>query len=78
MCLALLEIRIYNSVIATFSHQLTHNEIPKVEIDGTLKFIYIDELVTEIWKIIEEKQNYTSLPNKFHSRSQSFRNSLIT
>ncbi|MGH2563552.1 MAG: NAD-dependent epimerase/dehydratase family protein, partial [Ginsengibacter sp.] len=40
----------YNSVIATFSHQLTHNETPKIEIDGTLKLIYVDELVAEVWK----------------------------
>ncbi|MGH2648497.1 MAG: NAD-dependent epimerase/dehydratase family protein [Ginsengibacter sp.] len=45
----------YNSVIATFSHQLTHNETPKIEIDGTLKLIYVDELVAEVWKIINEK-----------------------
>lgn len=45
----------YNSVVATFSHQLTHNETPKIEIDGTLKLIYVDELVAEIWKIINEK-----------------------
>ena len=46
----------YNSVIATFSHQLTHNETPKIETDGTLKLIYVGELVDEIWKIIREKK----------------------
>jgi UDP-2-acetamido-2,6-beta-L-arabino-hexul-4-ose reductase len=53
----------YNSVIATFSHQLTHNEIPKIEVDGTLKLIYVGELVAEIWKLIQEKrsQPYLSL-----------------
>ncbi|MEO6837238.1 MAG: NAD-dependent epimerase/dehydratase family protein [Ginsengibacter sp.] len=45
----------YNSVIATFSHQLTHNEIPKINVDGNLKLIYINELVEKIWKIINEK-----------------------
>jgi UDP-2-acetamido-2,6-beta-L-arabino-hexul-4-ose reductase len=35
----------YNSVIATFCHQLTHNEQPKIDTDGTLKLIYISELV---------------------------------
>lgn len=45
----------YNSVIATFSHQLTHDEAPKIEIDGELKLIYINELVEEFWKKIEEK-----------------------
>lgn len=35
----------YNSFIATFSHQLTHNETPNIEIDGDVKLIYISELV---------------------------------
>jgi UDP-2-acetamido-2,6-beta-L-arabino-hexul-4-ose reductase len=38
----------YNSVIATFCHQLTHNETPKIEIDGEIKLIYVSELVREI------------------------------
>jgi len=45
----------YNSVIATFSHQLTHNEQPRIDVDGTLKLIYVGELVAEIWKIINQK-----------------------
>jgi len=45
----------YNSVIATFSHQLTHNEIPKINVDGNLKLIYVNELVEKIQKIINEK-----------------------
>jgi UDP-2-acetamido-2,6-beta-L-arabino-hexul-4-ose reductase len=35
----------YNSFIATFCHQLTHGESPKIEVDGQVKLIYIDELV---------------------------------
>jgi UDP-2-acetamido-2,6-beta-L-arabino-hexul-4-ose reductase len=35
----------YNSVIATFCHQLTHNETPKIEVDGEIKLIYVGELV---------------------------------
>ncbi len=46
----------YNSVIATFSHQLLHNEPVKIETDGTLKLIYVGELIEKIWKIIKEKQ----------------------
>ena len=42
-------------MIATFSHQLTHNETPNIETDGTLKLIYAGELADEIWKIIREK-----------------------
>ena len=35
----------YNSVIATFCHQLTHNEQPKIEVDVEIKLIYVSELV---------------------------------
>jgi UDP-2-acetamido-2,6-beta-L-arabino-hexul-4-ose reductase len=42
----------YNSVVATFCHQLTHNEQPKIEVDGDLKLIYVGELVEQIIKII--------------------------
>ncbi|MBM3453202.1 MAG: SDR family oxidoreductase [Bacteroidetes bacterium] len=38
----------YNSVVATFCHQLTHNETPKIEVDGEVKLIYVSELVTYI------------------------------
>ena len=34
----------YNSVVATFCHQLTHNEKPIIKIDGELNLIYINEL----------------------------------
>ncbi len=45
----------YNSVIATFSHQLTHNEEPRIETDAALKLIYIDELVQIIYDTICNK-----------------------
>ena len=32
----------YNSVVATFSHQISKNETPKIDIDRQLKLIYID------------------------------------
>jgi UDP-2-acetamido-2,6-beta-L-arabino-hexul-4-ose reductase len=44
----------YNSVVATFCHQLTHNEKPKIEVDGEIKLIYVGELVAQIIEIIEE------------------------
>jgi len=43
----------YNSVVATFCHQLTHNETPKIETDGEIKLIYVGELVSEIIGHIE-------------------------
>jgi len=52
----------YNSVVATFCHQLTHNEIPKIDIDGEMKLIYVNELVQEIIDHIEalEKKKETN------------------
>jgi UDP-2-acetamido-2,6-beta-L-arabino-hexul-4-ose reductase len=47
----------YNSVIATFCHQLTHNEIPKIEIDSVVKSIYVGELVDQIIDHIHLIQN---------------------
>lgn len=44
----------YNSVVATFCHQLTHNETPKIDIDGELKLIYVGELVDHIIKLIRD------------------------
>ncbi len=45
----------YNSVVATFSHQLTHNEEPKIEVDAQLKLIYIGDLVKVIYGLIRDK-----------------------
>ena len=42
----------YNSVVATFCHQLTHNETPKIDVDGELKLIYVGELVDCFIKVV--------------------------
>ena len=47
----------YNSVIATFCHQLTIGETPKIDVDGDLKLIYVGELVEEIIKLIRINDN---------------------
>ena len=49
----------YNSVVATFCHQITHNETPKIDIDGELKLIYVNELVNVFIEHIESKQDKT-------------------
>ncbi|PVW15747.1 polysaccharide biosynthesis C-terminal domain-containing protein [Marixanthomonas spongiae] len=49
----------YNSVVATFSHQIAHNETPKIDVDGDLKLIYVGELVAEI---IEKIKKHTAEP----------------
>ncbi len=45
----------YNSFIATFSHQLTHDEQPEIHVDSSVKLIYIGELVEIFLKAIRGK-----------------------
>ena len=47
----------YNSVVATFSHQIARNETPKIEIDGQLKLIYVGEVVEAILQAIRIGDN---------------------
>lgn len=47
----------YNSVIATFCHKLTHNELPTIAVDGELKLIYVGELVEVILSEIRSSQS---------------------
>lgn len=42
----------YNSVVATFSHQLTHSQQPRIDVDASLKLIYIGDLVKTIQYLI--------------------------
>jgi UDP-2-acetamido-2,6-beta-L-arabino-hexul-4-ose reductase len=42
----------YNSVISTFGFQLTHNVVPKIEIDAELNLIYISDLVKYFFNAI--------------------------
>lgn len=53
----------YNSVVATFCHQLTHNETPKIDIDGTLNLIYVGELVKHFIDIIKDVEKIRSEGN---------------
>lgn len=43
----------YNSFIATFCHQLTHDETPTIATDGEVQLIYVAELVSELIKEIK-------------------------
>jgi UDP-2-acetamido-2,6-beta-L-arabino-hexul-4-ose reductase len=47
----------YNSVIATFCHQIARDETPKIEVDGDLKLIYVGDLISEIIRVIRDKDN---------------------
>jgi len=44
----------YNSVVATFCHQLTHGETPRIEVDSELNLIYVGELVKTIMDMADE------------------------
>ena len=52
----------YNSVIATFCHQLSHNETPRIDVDGDLKLIYVGELVAVMLDCIRTGKVADSLP----------------
>lgn len=45
----------YNSFISTFCHQLTHDEQPTIEVDGTVNLIYIGDLIKEFLAEIRSK-----------------------
>ena len=47
----------YNSVIATFCHQIAIGKMPKIDVDRDLKLIYVGELVQEIIKVIRNDNN---------------------
>jgi len=42
----------YNSVVATFCHQLTHGETSQIHVDGEVKLIYINDLSEEFYNKI--------------------------
>lgn len=50
----------YNSVVATFSHLVATGGTPKIDVDGDLKLIYVNELVAEIISKINSKENNPS------------------
>jgi UDP-2-acetamido-2,6-beta-L-arabino-hexul-4-ose reductase len=43
----------YNSVVATFCHQITHGQEPTILQDGQMTMIYINDLVEEIYRLTE-------------------------
>ncbi|WP_394749403.1 polysaccharide biosynthesis C-terminal domain-containing protein [Spongiimicrobium salis] len=46
----------YNSVVATFCHQVVANETPKIHQDGTLNLIYINELSEAFYNEIRSSE----------------------
>ncbi|WP_160714436.1 NAD-dependent epimerase/dehydratase family protein [Chitinophaga solisilvae] len=60
----------YNSVVATFCHQISHDEIPVIEIDGELKLIYVGELIDVILSVIRNKTTAASLEVPFTHKAR--------
>ncbi|MFM1853730.1 MAG: hypothetical protein RL164_1048 [Bacteroidota bacterium] len=47
----------YNSVVATFCHQLVNNQQPRIDNDGQVKLIYVGDLVHQIIELIKSEHN---------------------
>jgi len=59
----------YNSVVATFCHQLTHNEQPKIDVDGEIKLIYVSELVDHFIRNIKNNSLGEGQKNRISSET---------
>lgn len=60
----------YNSVVATFCHQVAHGVKPMIEVDGDLKLIYVGELIEKILSCIREKSNVKQIQVKHTAESK--------
>jgi UDP-2-acetamido-2,6-beta-L-arabino-hexul-4-ose reductase len=58
----------YNSVVATFCHQLTHNETPTIDIDASMSLIYVAELVEQILKEIRNRKPLIKTSSVKHTK----------
>jgi UDP-2-acetamido-2,6-beta-L-arabino-hexul-4-ose reductase len=47
----------YNSVVATFCHQLVKGETPEIKVDAEINLIYVYELVKKIYLLISDTQS---------------------
>lgn len=51
----------YNSVVATFSYQINHGEVPRIDVDKEMSLIYVGKLVEVIRDSILEKSNVAEM-----------------
>ncbi|MBS4065752.1 MAG: epimerase, partial [Chitinophagaceae bacterium] len=60
----------YNSFIATFSHQLTHGEQPKIDVDKHVKLIYVKELIDVFLREIRSKtrKSILNIPHSYERK----------
>jgi len=54
----------YNSVVATFCYQLTHDLEPEIHVDQSLELVYIDELLLSIYNVKKNGQEADEFPVK--------------
>lgn len=60
----------YNSVVATFCHQVSHDEQPEIKVDGQLKLIYVGELVEKMIQVIREKTEAARLEVQYTAEAK--------
>src|SRR6185312_7485831 len=60
----------YNSVVATFCYKLSHNDTPKIDVDGELKLIYVGELVNAFIEEIRQGEGKDEAVIPFTSESK--------
>ncbi|MCW4049041.1 MAG: NAD-dependent epimerase/dehydratase family protein [Candidatus Bathyarchaeota archaeon] len=46
----------YNSVVATFCYQLTHEQKPEIHVDQSVSLLYVNTLVHQIYEIIKTEE----------------------
>ena len=54
----------YNSVVATFCHQLTRGKKISIHSNQKLKLLYIDDLIDEFLSVVRERKvkSFTRIP----------------
>jgi len=55
----------YNSVVATFCHKLIHGETPEIQVDGSIKLIYVGDLCHEFLRILRSGKAVNPYPVPF-------------
>lgn len=58
----------YNSVVATFCHQLAHNETPTIAVDSEVKLIYVGELIEVLFSEIRSAKSQAEMVVPFTTK----------
>jgi UDP-2-acetamido-2,6-beta-L-arabino-hexul-4-ose reductase len=69
----------YNSVVATFSYELTHGALPHIETDAELHLLYINDLVEVIYDVIKGNitENYFRVGPSYKIKVSELLNKLL-